>query len=157
MGTRPEHEYVYTWQLATAAPRQLLVVDACRAYAERIFEGRTRVGAGMGALPDEYRATCREAFDVAVLSAEAGRSTMYACSPGEAAGDTAQGGTFSRHLLEVARAWAIQTRQPYRAAAHYLDVPNAFAPVRNLLVQRYGQHPVLENGRRMRSFPFTVA
>jgi hypothetical protein len=152
-------EYLSQHELATRSRRQLHIIDACRALGEeQLFEGRDKV-ATVGGLPNvAYRVSCRALYDKNIARAEEGLSTMYSCSLNQAAQETAaNGGYFSYWLTRLARELAASNKSQTGQAKSVLHVPDAFARASNLVASRYPQQPVLENGRRMRSFPFAVA
>lgn len=107
--------------------------------------------------PSGYRQSVRTLYDDKVMAAEEGRSFMWSCGIGQAAGETPDGGYFSQALLSKSVEW-FRSRQHASRASQALDVPSAFQLAREVVQTRhYPQAPVLENGRRMRSFPFAVA
>jgi hypothetical protein len=76
----------------------------------------------------------------------------------EAAGETQNGGDFSRALLRHAESWAERATFYARTrATESLSIREAFdGAVSVLKSRRSAQTPVLEEGRRLRSFPFAV-
>lgn len=154
-----EQESVPILALATNAPRQLVVVDACRTFLDvGIPRRQIAVGGDFGAEPGPlYRASCRALYDQAVAMADPGLSVVFSSDIGEASTDTRRGGLFSQTLLEVARYWAERSSDSW-SAKNVLDVPRAVQAVKQTLVAvPVPQSPQLENGWRYRSFPLAVA
>ena len=133
--------------------RQLLIIDACRSFPEPIEKmagfGRLRI---VERVSTAYLMLCRQLYEQRILNAEPGRSVMYACSPGESARETTQGGLYSRKLVEAVDKW-VEHRRNY-PGNDTLFVNEAFQIAQGVMPQY--QHPVLENGRRKRSFPIAV-
>lgn len=145
-------------QLASKAPRQLVLIDACRTITS-LDEGRSIRLSAMrkAARSATYVRSCRALYDQAVLAAEEGRSTVYSCSVNQAAGESAAGGHFSRALLEHCKGWGEDVPLYATSASEILDLPTAFAPVATFVANTYyPQKPDIENGRRRRSFPLAV-
>ena len=120
---------------------------------ELLVEKYASFGEEVGGFHDAgYRASCRNLYDAAIWRAEAGQSLAYACSEGEAAGDTRQGGVFSQTLISLSGDQAVRARNG-RVAKGFVDLPTAvnLASVA-LKRRRVPQTPCLENGRRHFSF-----
>lgn len=143
--------------LRTGSARELIITDSCRTLPEGLPERRIKVGAHFGYEPNgRRRMSCRMAYDAAILRAETGTSFMLACSVGEGADETADGGgEFTQSLVGACEAWAGRA-DPNRPAAQILDVLEGFRRAREILVMnRVRQTPVLR-GRRQRHFPLAV-
>jgi caspase domain-containing protein len=148
----------------TGASRQLTICDTCRAIEPMRKLAEDKKGtATFGAVPDVYRSQCRMKFDEAIGATPAFREIMWACSVGETAADTDDGGLFSTSLISHALQWARETKQThlYDANRECLDVPNAFAWAK-AEVERYNlpgstQTPELRTHRGGYKLPFAVA
>jgi hypothetical protein len=155
-----DKEEVAVSRLNTGTRRQLTIIDACRTVpiVELVEKLAARMDEFAKSLTNAYRASCRELYDQAIGSAEAGQSYVYSCSVNEAAGETQNGGDFSRALLRHAESWAERATFYARTrATESLSIREAFdGAVSVLKSRRSAQTPVLEEGRRLRSFPFAV-
>ncbi len=155
-----DKEDVAVSSLNTGSRRQLTITDACRTVPiqELMEKFSARADALAKSLTTTYRDSCRALYDRAITEAEVGQSYVYSCSVNEAAGETQNGGVFSRALLVHAESWA--ERATYFArlkATELLSIRDAFDGVTSALkARRVAQSPVLEEGRRIRSFPFAV-
>jgi hypothetical protein len=143
----------------TGAAKELAICDTCRT-----IEGLRKLAedkAGLGRAPDPYRDSCRSAFDQAVIQAPASRDIMWACSVGETASDTGDGGLFSKSLIDHALQWARGAKQAQLTTRQILNVPNAFAYAKTE-VQRHDvpghtQTPEIATQRGLHYLPFAVA
>lgn len=143
--------------LRTGAPRQLLIVDACRSLTEfaeepTLLEGIEKVAS----FTPSYTQSCRRLYDSYISRAEQGRSILYSCSINQSAGESTRGGHFARALVRLATRWARAAGRPY-TATETLDVPAAFGPTEQFVYSNhFPQRPIMENGRRRFSFPLAV-
>jgi hypothetical protein len=151
-----DKEFFPVHAFATRARRQVTIVDSCRAVTVERFDQMESLRKMSDSTRSGYRATCRSLFDRDLSRAEEGRSIMWSCSLGQAAGESAKGGYFSQELLNSSKLWAAsRSRSP---ASSVLSIPEAFSLANELVKAKYyPQEPSLENGRRLRSFPFSVA
>jgi hypothetical protein len=147
-----DSDRIFVYDLNPRNPRHLVVVDACR----RVLDTQTIVK--LGALdearlgPSTNRLACRKLFDRLVLEAEEGRVVMYSCDVNQAAGETRNGGFFSRFLVQKARAVCEASSE-----GGVIQVPDAFEMAKQETNLRNApQRSVLEAGRRTRHFPFAV-
>jgi len=76
--------------------RQLNIFDCCRAYPQRLFEGSV-YKAVTETLTDF---TIRRKFENRILESIHQEVLLYACSIGEVANDTSQGGVYSKYLIQ---------------------------------------------------------
>ncbi len=143
----------------TGAAKELTICDTCRT-----IEGLQKLAedtVGLARVPDPYRQSCRSAFDQAVIQAPSFREIMWACSVGETASDTDEGGLFSKSLVGCALQWARATRRAQQITRQVLNVPNAFAYAKTE-VQRHNlpghtQTPEHVTQRGLHYLPFAVA
>ncbi len=154
------HEVLFDYDLATYAPRQLLIMDSCRELQDVVLEEGVVKFGGVGAAPSgAYRASCRAFYDYAWVNAPEGRTTMFSCDLNQTAGESRiNGGYFSYWLIRSAQAWSQANRRGDSANAG-LSVPSAFETARQQVTVRHRpQTPVLEDGRRTAgsSYPFAV-
>lgn len=85
------------------APRQLVIVDACRTkiHLSPWMRLASDQGVEVGAAPNlQYRAFCRQTYEQFIARAEKGTVLVQSCSVGESAGDTVQGGLFTQSLMD---------------------------------------------------------
>ena len=137
------------------APRQLVILDACRVLdldegavrkADSTFGGLFK-GADAG-----YRARCRRVFDDAVTMAGLGQTVLFGCAPHQTAGEIpGRGGRFTQALVDGADAWT-------NASGPGPRVLEATAAL-GLAARRINptvQNPMASPGRRLHDFPFAV-
>lgn len=137
--------------LRTTAPRQTLIIDACRgfylpdeliekAYGD-VFESF------IGGIPT------REIFDKAVQQAEMGWTILFAASVNETALDTNNGGAYLLSLLEIAELWKEKDQ-----THHFLPLLTAHNWAKKYLNQNFetSQIPSMNTEKRLHYFPFAV-
>jgi hypothetical protein len=149
----------------TGAARELTICDTCRAMEpqRRVAEHRMR-SIDLLPPPDSYRQACRMMFDEAVVTAVPFREIMWACSVGETAADTTDGGLFSTNLVGRALVWASRVKRAYcydGGGGSVLSAHSAFA-IASRLVARVNtptrtQTPDISTHRGTRKLPFAVA
>jgi hypothetical protein len=115
-----EDEAIFVKELAEigAKARKILVIsDACRVQATVpvALPPRTAAEDVAGIPDDSYRRSCRTAFNNVLRKAPEGVVVMHACSKGESAGDSPQGGVFTQALLRSASQWALSESNYFRA------------------------------------------
>lgn len=88
--------------LSTGALRQTVIVDACR---ERVFPQEDLVENARTAVSHFDEQSTRELFDQAIEQSGHGILRLYACSPGQTAGDTLNGAIYSSRLIAGAINW----------------------------------------------------
>lgn len=136
------------------AERQLLIIDACRTRLpeEAAAEFADRGLYAFAETKASARYANRELYNSRFIEAEEGRCVMYSCSVNQEAGETTSGGKFTTALLSSGDTWA---RQQIQWQSKVLDVSTAFEFAK-YSIANLPQTPVLENGRRRKSFPFAV-
>jgi hypothetical protein len=147
-------ETCYVSEVNPQNERHTLIVDTCRALVQikeellkRAFAANEAVGGKISVQQS------RGLFDDAFAAADAGRVVAYSCQVGQAAGESASGGVFSRALVDEASAWATQA-----SSRQVLSVKDAFTLAQTKTYRTNApQLPVLEAGRRLRHFPFAVS
>lgn len=148
----------YDDDLVTGATRQVTIIDACREASlagPLIKSERILVAAAFDDYSAEmYRASCRKAFDIACVRAPEGESRLYACSPGQAAGEGLHGGYFSHTLIQIGTKFS-QGNGICTKASRYLPL-NAATNLAIKAFARYPQTPLAHLGRRQTHFPFAV-
>lgn len=152
-----DNEEVNVRRLRISSDKQLVIIDACREYydTEKIAKSMVLDESLADLLPSDYRLRCRVLYEVCIQAAGGGTSRIYSCSEGEAAGEGRQGGYFTRELLDSTNDWIRQSVDNNSQDMRLL-IPDAFSlAYEDVKIQ--GQTPVLENGRRIMSFPFAVA
>jgi hypothetical protein len=153
-----DDEYLSVKDICPNSKRQLLIVDACRKVvasaeiSERLLEKLAAEQLG----DFGYRLKCRILYNEKVMSADVGRSRIFSCSIDESANESAAGGDFTQLLINKSDQWISQNRELFFSPQSVLYVPEVFNLV-NQSINRTIQNPVLENGRRINSFPFAVA
>jgi uncharacterized caspase-like protein len=144
-------------ELWLPAPRQLVVVDACRmVLRERVaLLERIEKLAGVGALPDAaYRARCRALFDQGIARAEKGCIVMFASAYDEAAEEAPlQGGLFTHNLVTGVRARVASAKL---AGNHGILSSREAFQIADGLMNHQLQNPEYRPGRRLNHHPFAV-
>jgi hypothetical protein len=149
-----DYEDVAIEDLWLNAKRQIMVIDACRTLLVEagVAEFADKVAYAMAEKNIYTRYENRKLYNSSFMEAEEGRSVMYSCSVNQEAAETATGEKFTTSLLSWAYTW---TSQQSQGQSKVLDVPTAFQLARASLAN-LPQTPILENGRRRKSFPFAV-
>lgn len=98
-------ETILASELHPGTERCTRLIDVCRRL-EPVVEGVTKVaGAPQRIVEDYRRAQHRKRFDVELLASDPGVFTMFACSPGEFAYCSREGGEFTGNLIAAAHTW----------------------------------------------------
>lgn len=145
-------------ELRIGATRHTVVIDTCRKLEKgHLVEALAKAASEVTQI-DPRR--CRSLFDEQVENSSPGLVVLWACSPGEGAGEEADGGYYSHALVEEAKRWAGQRVRayPFRPAVLTVDAAHDTAApvVHRISGQR--QHPRIEKPRSTQQFPFaTVA
>ncbi|MCK6527775.1 caspase family protein [Myxococcota bacterium] len=150
-----DHQDVALNSLLLSARRQLVIIDACRTPVPepQVLTEKMAKAVIAGTTDYHYRARCRALYDQSILAAEKGRTIVFACSPGESAGDSGIiGGHFTYNLVTGTESWIDRQRPP---GPHILHVPAAVRIAKSRLDPML-QNPVYEGGRRLFHFPFAV-
>jgi hypothetical protein len=142
--------------LVPAAPKGLVLVDACRVYQ----------GAGLsGLFGEDYQSfssvlspvVARQYYEQQVAACVPGWTTLYACQPGQTSQDTSNGGNFSSMLLNSVNAWV-------HTPSRYVGLPasTAFKYVEHRLLEQrpFWQQPQLiitpTLAQQVHQFPFAL-
>lgn len=140
--------------LTTNAPRQTMIIDACRGYYSPSREILKIIGEKYEHFIGDIESySTRKLFEKAVLKAEKGLTILFAASEDESALDTDKGGSYLLSLLRIAEIWAkkypknsILTLKPtHEAAKRYLKT--YFLTIQN---------PTMNLEKRLNYFPFAV-
>ncbi len=140
--------------LITNAPRQTIIIDACRGYyspqKESLLE---KYSALTGDVEHFEKFSTRALFDKCVLQAEKGLTVLYAASRNESALDTPSGGAYLFSLLSYAQAWA-QTNSRYS----FLPLRTAHVRAKKLMLATFDtiQKPSMNSEKRINYFPIAV-
>jgi len=95
----PSGETLNESEIRHICNRQLNIFDCCRAYPQRLFEG-TIYKAVSETLTDF---TTRRKYENRILESIHQEVLLYACSIGEVANDTSQGGVYSKYLIQSSK------------------------------------------------------
>lgn len=139
-------------QLRTDAPRQTLIIDACRGF----YSHKEQLMKGLGESAERMfssKLSTRKLFNSAVLKAEKGWTILYAASEDQTALDTGEGAAYLLSLLAVAKLWQKQNRTEY-----VLDLKLAHGLATIYLPKNFEsiQIPALNSEKRLVHFPFAV-
>jgi hypothetical protein len=145
-------------ELKVGAPKQTLIVDCCRVHEAGVALEERLVKAAMDSKLDPL--ACRRLFDERLTQCAPGLVTLFACSVGEGAGESADGGYYSSALLRAARTFeggklidVLPNRQ-----SRILSVSEAHALARDKVSSDSGgrQSPTSEYPRTTPHFPWAV-
>jgi hypothetical protein len=146
------NEQVPLTVLRSNAPRQAMLIDACRDYDD-IEPIMRRTNMLLEARNFSTGPSTRGLFESAVKECSEGIIPLYASKENESAGCDSRGSFYLNSLIAVARRWANQNRTNTKFPldeAH--DLTYAY------MIDNYvsGQHPEIEAGKRRLHFPFAV-
>jgi len=109
-------EKIEETDLLHIAPKQISIFDCCRALTERstsLFEGRNFYSInGISYNLEDIR----QAYEQKIMQATEQQVCLYACSIGETALDTEEGGLYTQTLLKEAKSFP--DNEAFRAAAN---------------------------------------
>lgn len=93
------NETVFESELKNIATRQITIYDCCRAYSRTEFsENYDRLLYKAAHVSSEIR----KLYEKRIMEAIPQQISLYACSIGETANDTSEGGVYSKNLLKAA-------------------------------------------------------
>lgn len=138
--------------LNCGADRCLVIVDCCRNVV--LTELTKAATLNMEHFQRSAEKSTREYYDEAVMSGEKGCCTLYSCDLDEAAGETKNGGYFTRALIDHGESWYRNQRGLH---GNVLRIDAAFALTSATVTTKASQqHPQAELGRRRVHFPWAV-
>jgi len=137
--------------LNTNAPRQTLIVDACRGFYTTVVE-ETKIFTKAFEHAIGNTGITRAIFTNAVLQAEEGWSILFSASKNQSSLDTENGGAYLLSLLKSAESWAEGNKR---------DIALRLDEVHDLAVEyikrfETNQVPVTNSEKRRVYFPFAV-
>lgn len=141
----PKGETINETDLKDLAPREILSLDCCRATStvtDVLNEAQLKM------FSETIRSSIRARYDVRTMQAVAQQVTLYACSVGECAYCTNEGGYYTKNLLRQSAA------VPYNAFRTINQAYNAAAPATTKEVrekENKDQHPDISMGRCLTS------
>lgn len=95
-------EYIFESELIGLATRQISIFDCCRAYPEPLYKSESRtLDSTFGAVMESVD-NVRERYALRQMQAIPQQVQMYACSKGQSALDTADGGIYTSSILRAA-------------------------------------------------------
>jgi len=119
-------EYISESELKNLAYRQLNIFDCCRCYSQPILESKTTE------LRLKNLFSTREKYEKRIMEAVHQQASLYACSIGESANDTAKGGAYSKNLIAA----AISETNEYTLVGHAHQVASILTSI-----EFKNQHP----------------
>lgn len=131
----PKGETINETDLKGLAPREILSLDCCRATStvtDNLNEAQLKM------FSETIRSSIRARYDARTMQAVAQQVTLYACSVGECAYCTNEGGYYTKNLLRQSAA------VPYNAFQTINQAHNAAAPATTKEVrekENQDQHP----------------
>lgn len=139
-------------RLVTAAPRQTIIIDACRGY-EKINDSLEKSFSNLYENFSGHPNT-RQIFDAAVMQAEEGITVLYSADKDQSSLDTNKGGAYLYSLLSVCKQWEQNISRTYL----YYSIKDAHLDACEYLDENFitMQHPVMNQEKRKRYFPIAV-
>jgi len=137
-----KEEYVYEKDLKNIAPRQISVFDCCRAVVtiqDSIKESLRNLS-----VKNQFTSNIRQDYETRIMQAIPQQVSLYACSIGEYAYDSNDGGYYTKNFLKstglfvdnqrfltvgmVHQAGAIRTTNEVKEKENAIQNPDAFLP-----------------------------
>lgn len=139
--------------LLTNAPRQTLIIDACRGYFRRIPDSLQKSFSNVYEYFSGHPNT-RIIFDRAVSQAEEGLTVLYSASANQSSLDTNKGGAYLYSLLSICKEW----EEDVKGKEGYLDLKNAHEIACEYLRDNFltTQKPAMNMEKRKFYFPIAV-
>lgn len=150
--------------LRQGAPKHSLILDCCRKPEEEklIKKSITMESATYDSVSHQKidPLECRKYFNNAIAQCENGLVVMNACSIGQTAGESNEGGYYTSSLISSATDWAMRKLRAINLANEYAtystqECHEAALPLVSELSGRR-QTPVFESPRTVKKFPFSV-
>ena len=140
--------------LITDAPRQTLIIDACRGYFRRIPDSLQKSFSNVYEYFSGHPNT-RIIFDRAVSQAEEGLTVLYSASANQSSLDTNKGGAYLYSLLSICKEW----EEIVKGKEGYLDLKNAHEIACEYLRDNFVtiQKPTMNTEKRGCFFPIAVS
>ncbi|AXR66609.1 caspase family protein [Leptospira mayottensis] len=134
--------------------REVVIIDSCRSYftPPTSLQGDTYYKSLINEQTN-LALKHRRFYDEQVLAADPGSLILYACSIGETANDTNEGGIFTQNLISTGN-----NINNYKDRNIFQELNYTFNTAKNLVSQRFRtQHPTMEGSiKRNTWFPFAV-
>ena len=140
--------------LISHAPRQTLIIDACRGYYNRVSDSLQKSFSNINEYFSGHPNT-RIIFDRAVCQAEEGLSVLYSASANQTSLDTNKGGAYLYSLLSICKEWEEVTK----GKEGYMDLKNAHEIACEYLRDNFVtiQKPAMNMEKRKFYFPIAVS
>ncbi len=90
-------EYIYENDLKNIAPRQISVFDCCRAL---VTQDSISESLRTFSIKDQAISNIRQAYETRIMMSNPQQISLYACSIGESAYDSNDGGYYTKNFLE---------------------------------------------------------
>jgi len=140
--------------LISPAPRQALIIDACRGYYNRVTDSLQKKFSNVNEYFSGHPDT-RAIFDRAVYQAEEGLSVLYSASANQSSLDTNRGGAYLYSLLSICKEW----EKVAKGKDVYMDLKNAHEKACKYLRDNFVtiQKPAMNKEKRKFYFPIAVS
>ena len=140
--------------LISPAPRQTLIIDACRGYYDRISDSLQKSFSNINEYFSGHPNT-RIIFDRAVCQAEEGLSVLYSASANQSSLDTNKGGAYLYSLLSICKEW----EEVAKGKEGYMDLKNAHEIACEYLRDNFVtiQKPAMNKEKRKFYYPIAVS
>lgn len=139
--------------LISPAPRQTLIIDACRGYCSHLSDSLQKSFSNLYEYFSGHPNT-RIIFNRAVRQAEEGITVLYSASENQSSLDTNKGGAYIYSLLSVCKNWEESVKDNYV----YLDLKGAHEKACAYLKRHFitNQKPTMNMEKRNFYFPIAV-
>lgn len=144
--------------LKLGSPRQTVILDCCRVL-ERPREVAREMIKAARMRAEIHPDKCRRLFDHELGEAPPGLVVMWACSPGETAGDDElRGGFYSGSVVRSGTEWATSSTVDTTSKYSVFSVVNAHTEAYQQVQRMSGgrQHPRIAKPRSETFYPFCI-
>ena len=137
-----KEEYIYERDLKNIAPRQISVFDCCRAVVT--IKDSTKESLINFSVKNQFTSNIRQDYETRIMQAIPQQVSLYACSIGEYAYDSNDGGYYTKNFLKSTdlfvdnqrfltvgmahQAGAIRTTNEVKEKENAIQRPDAFLP-----------------------------
>ncbi len=110
-----KEEYIFENDLKNIAPRQISVFDCCRAL---VTQDSINESLRTFSIKDQAISNIRQAYDKRIMTSPPQQISLYACSIGESAYDSNDGGYYTKNLLKSTNLFGDEQRFMTVGMAH---------------------------------------
>ena len=139
--------------LVSPAPKQTLIIDACRGYFKHIPDSLQKRFSNLYEYFSGHPNT-RPLFEDAVSQAEEGITILYSANENQSSLDTNKGGAYIYSLLSICKEWEKSVKKKFV----YLDLRDAHEEACDYLKRHFitNQKPTMNTEKRRTYYPIAV-